>query len=44
MDDTTLSEVISVRNHVSGTQVVSTLNNITKVMDFALSQKMELNL
>ena len=44
MDDTTLSEVINVRDHVSGTQVGSTPNNIMKVMDFATSQKMELNL
>ena len=44
MDDTTLSEIIDVRDHVSGTQVGSTPNNIMKVMDFATSQKMELNL
>jgi hypothetical protein len=44
MDDTTLSEVINVCDHVSGMQVGSTPNNIMKVMDFATSQKMELNL
>jgi hypothetical protein len=31
----TQQEVINVRDHVSGTQVGSTANNIMKVMDFA---------
>ena len=46
MDDTTLSEVLNVSDHVSGTcmQVGSAPVNVMKVMNFATDQKMKLNL
>ena len=44
MDDTTLSEVLNVSDHVSGVQIRSAPVNVMKVKDFATEQKMELNL
>ena len=44
MDDTTLSEVINVRDHISGTPIGRSLSNVKKVLDFANLQKMKLNL
>ena len=44
MDDTTLSEVINVRDHISGTLIERSLSNVKKVLDFANLQKMKLNL
>ena len=44
MDDTTLSEVINVRDHISGTPIGRSLYNVKKVLDFANLQKMKLNL
>ena len=44
MDDTTLSEVINVRDHISGSPIGRSLSNVKKVLDFADLQKMKLNL
>ena len=44
MDDSTLSEVMNVRDHVSGMQVGNMVDDIMKVMDFATLEKMKLNL
>ena len=44
MDDTTLSEVLNVSDHVSGVQIGSAPVNVMKVKNFATEQKMELNL
>ena len=44
MDDLTLSEVMNVRDYVSGMQVGSIPDDIMKVMAFATLQKMKLNL
>ena len=44
IDDTTLSEVINVRDHISGTLIERSLSNVKKVLDFANLQKMKLNL
>ena len=44
MDDTTLSEVLNVSNHVSGVQIGSAPVNVMKVNNFATEQKMKLNL
>ena len=40
MDDTKLSEVLNVSNHVSGVQIRSAPVNVMKVKDFATEQKM----
>ena len=44
MDDATLSEVINVCDHISGTPIRRSLSNVKKVLDFANLQKMKLNL
>ena len=44
MDDTTLSEVINVRDYISGTPIGRSLSNVKKVLDFANLQKMKLNM
>ena len=46
MDDTTLSEVIDVTNHVSGNCIgnsQSTVNNIINIIRFTENEQMELN-
>ena len=43
MDDTTLSEVIEVSNHISGTPIGKTQENVNSVVLFAKHEKMELN-
>ena len=44
MDDTTISEIIDIKNHIPGNAIGNTERNITKVMNFTKQQKMELNL
>jgi hypothetical protein len=43
MDDTTLSEVIEVSDHTSGTSIGKTQENVNNVVLFAKHEKMELN-
>ena len=42
MDDTTLSEDINVRDHISGTPIGRSLSSVKKVFDFANLQKNEI--
>ena len=44
MDDTTISEIIDIKNHIPGNAIGNTERNMTKVMNFTKQQKMELNL
>ena len=44
MDDTTISEIIDVKNHISGNVIGNAERNMTEVMKFTKQQKMELNL
>jgi hypothetical protein len=43
MDDTTLSEVIEVSDHTSGTSIGKTQENVNNVLLFAKHEKIELN-
>jgi hypothetical protein len=43
MDDTTLSEVIEVSDHTSGTSMGKTQENVNNVVLFAKHEKIELN-
>jgi hypothetical protein len=43
MDDTTLSEVIDVTNHVSGNCIGNSQNNIDNIIRFTENEQMELN-
>ncbi len=44
MDDTTISEIIDVKNHIPGNVIGNAERNMTEVMKFTKQQKMELNL
>ena len=44
MDDTTVSEIIGIKNHIAGEAIGNAEKNITEVMKFTNHQKMELNL
>ena len=44
MDDTTISEIIDIKNHITGEAIGNAEKNITEVMKFTNHQKMELNL
>ena len=43
MDDTTLSEVINVSKHSTGSPIGNTQRNVNRVVQFAKEEKMELN-
>lgn len=43
MDDTTLSEVIDVSNHSSGSPIGNGQNNVDNIVRFAENEQMELN-
>jgi hypothetical protein len=44
MDDTTISEIIDVKNQIPGNVIGNAERNMTEVMKFTKQQKMELNL
>ena len=44
MDDTTVSEVIDIKNHIADEAIGNAEKNIREVMKFLNNQKMELNL
>ena len=44
MDDTTISEIIDVKNHIPGNVIGNAERNMKEVMKFTKQQKMELNL
>ena len=44
MDDTTVSEIIDIKNHIAGEAIGNAEKNITEVMKFTNNQTMELNL
>ena len=44
MDDTTISEIIDVKNHIPGNVIGNAERNMSEVMKFTKQQKMELNL
>lgn len=44
MDDTTISEIIDIKNHIPGNTIGNAERNMTEVMNFTKQQKMELNL
>ena len=44
MDDTTVSEIIDIKNHIAGEALGNAEKNIREVMKFTNHQKMELNL
>jgi hypothetical protein len=41
MDDTTISEIIDIKNHIPGNAFGNAERNMTKVMNFTKQQKME---
>ena len=43
VDDTTLSEIINMTQHVSGSSIGNTQRNVNKVVDFAKEERMDLN-
>ena len=44
MDDTTISEIIDIKNHIAGEAIGNAERNMMEVMEFTKHQKMELNL
>ena len=43
MDDTTLSEVVYIFNHLTGRSIGNTQRNVDSVVQFAIEERMELN-
>ena len=43
MDDTTLSEVLDISNHLTGRSIGNTQRNVDSVVKFAIEERMELN-
>ena len=43
MDDTTLSEVVDISNHLTGRSIGNTQRNVDSVVQFAIEERMELN-